>query len=78
MRPMQLPFDVAPVDPSSARPERYLAAFELLEDIWSQLRDFRPVCGQDEFLTELIDHLESQFVAAGLVLTIKVELVSGS
>ena len=73
---MELPFDFAHLDPSCDPPGHYLAAFEMLGDIWGQLRAFRSVCPQDEFLTSLTAHLENQFVAAGLVLTIQVELLA--
>ena len=41
-----------------------------------QLRTFRSACTQDQFLTDLTDHLENQLVAAGLVLTIQAELLA--
>ena len=72
---MKLSFDFTRLDPCDP-PEQYLAAFEMLVDIWGQLRAFRSVCPQDELLTSLTAHLENQFVAAGLVLTIQVELLA--
>jgi hypothetical protein len=73
---MEPRFDFAHLDPSCDPPEQYRAAFEVLADMWCQLRAFRSACPQDEFLTDLTAHLENQLVAAGLVLTIQVELLS--
>jgi len=73
---MEPPFDFAHLDPSCDPPEQYVAAFELLTNSWSQLCAFRSACPQDAFLTDLIFDLEGQLVAAGLVLTIQVELLS--
>ena len=73
---MVLFFEFVHLDPSCDPPEHYLAAFEMLRGFWGQLRAFRSACPQDEFLSELTTHLENQFVAAGLVLTIKIELLS--
>jgi hypothetical protein len=73
---MDLPFDFAHLDPSCDPPEHYVAAFEVLANIWFQLRAFRSACPQDEFLSELTIHLENQFVAAGLVLAIQIELLT--
>jgi hypothetical protein len=50
----------------------------MLADIWGQLRRFRSSCRQDEFLTDLTAHLENQFVVAGLVLAIQVEILSSA
>ena len=71
---MELHFDFAHLDPSCDPPEHYLAAFEMLEDIWGQLRAFRSACPQDQFLLGLTAYLEHQFVAAALVLTLQIEL----
>ena len=73
---MKLPFDFVHLDPACDPPEHYLAAFEMLGDIWGQLRAFRSACPQDEFLRDLTAHLEDRLVAAGLVLVIQVELLS--
>jgi len=73
---MEPPFDFPHLDPSCDPPEPYLAAFEMLGDIWGELRAFRSSCPQDEFLKDLTAYLENQVVAAGLVLTIQVELLS--
>ena len=51
-------------------------AFEVLEDIWSQLQVLKSACPQDRFLTGLTVYLENQLAAAGLVLTIQAELLS--
>ena len=75
---MEPPYDFVHLDPSCDPPEHYLAAFELLGNIWCQLRAFRSACPHDEFLEDLTAHLESQFVAAGLVLTIQVERLTRS
>ena len=75
---MQPPFDFAHLDPSCDPPGLYVAAFEMLADIWGQLRRFRSSCRQDEFLTDLTAHLENQFVVAGLVLSIQVEVLSSA
>ena len=74
---MKLPFDFVHLDPSCDPPEHYLAAFEMLGDIWGQLRAFRSAGPQDEFLKDLTAYLENQLIAAGLVLAIQVELLSG-
>jgi hypothetical protein len=73
---MEPPFDFAHLDPSFDPPEHYLAAFEVLVNIWCQLRAFRSAFPQDEFLSDVTAHLESQFVAAGLVLAIQAELMT--
>jgi len=73
---MELPFDFVHLDPSCDPPEHYLAAFEMLEKIWGQLRAFRSACPQDQFLAGLTAYLENQLVAAGLVLTIQAELLA--
>ena len=73
---MELPFDFAHLDPSCDPPEHYLAAFELLEDIFGQLGAFRSACPQDAFLRDLTAYLENQLIAAGLVFAIRVELLS--
>jgi hypothetical protein len=73
---MELFFEFVHLDPASDPPEHYLAAFEMLGDIWGQLHAFRSACPQDEFLSQLITHLENQLVATGLVLTIKIETLS--
>jgi hypothetical protein len=73
---MELFFEFVHLDPSCDPPEHYLAAFEMLGDIWGQLHAFRSACPKDEFLSELITHLENQLAAAGLVLTIKIEILS--
>ena len=73
---MDLFFEFVHLDPSCDPPEHYLAAFEMLGDIWGQLHAFRSACPQEEFLSELITRLENQLAAAGLVLTIKIEILS--
>ena len=73
---MKLHFDFAHLDPSCDPPEHYLAAFEVLEDIWSQLQVLKSACPQDRFLTGFTVYLENQLAAAGLVLTIQAELLS--
>jgi hypothetical protein len=73
---MEQPFDFAHLDPSCDPPERYLAAFEVLANIWCQLRLFRSACPQDEFLKGLTAHLENQLIGAGVVLAIQVELLA--
>ena len=73
---MDLFFEFVHLDPSCDPPEHYLSAFEMLGDIFGQLHGFRSASPQDEFLSELITHLENQLVAAGLVLTIRIELLS--
>ena len=50
---MKPPFDFVHLDPSCDPPERYIAAFEMLGEIWGQLRTFRSACPQDEFLMDL-------------------------
>ena len=74
---MEPPFDFAHLDPSRDPPELYRAAFDVLGDILGKLRAFRSGCEEDQFLTALTAHLENQLVAAGLVLAIQVELLSG-
>jgi hypothetical protein len=73
---MESPFDFAHLDPSCDPPEHYLAAFEMLADIWGQLSAFRSACPQDQFLMGLTTYLENQLVAAGLVLTIQIGFLS--
>ena len=73
---MELFFEFVHLDPSCDPPEHYLAAFEMLGDIWGQLRAFRSACPQDEFLRDLTAYLENQLIAAGLVLAIQVEGLS--
>ena len=68
--------DFVHLDPSCDPPEQYLAALELLADLWGQLRAFRSCCPQDAFLVALTSRLENQLVAAGLLLTIQVDLLS--
>ena len=75
---MELPFDFVHLDPSCDPPEHYLAAFEVLGDIWEQLQVLASACPQDPFLTGLTAYLENQLVAAGLVLTIQIELLTRS
>ena len=75
---MEPPFDFVHLDPSCDPPEHYLAAFEVFGDIWDQLQVLRSACLQDPFLTGLTVYLESQLVAAGLVLTIQIELLTRS
>jgi hypothetical protein len=73
---MVSPFDFAHLDPSCDPPEPYLAAFDLLADIWGQLQAFRAAHPQDQFLLDLTARLETQLVGAGLVLAVKVDLLS--
>ena len=73
---MEPPFDFVHLDPSCDPPEHYLAAFEMLEDIWAQLQVLRSACPQDQFLMDLTVYLENQLAAAGLVLTIQIELLT--
>jgi hypothetical protein len=75
---MELFVEFVHLDPSCDPPQHYLAAFEMLGDIFGELRAFRSACPQDEFLSELISHLENQLVAAGLALTIRIEILSRS
>ena len=74
---MEFVFDFVHLDPSRDPPERYIAAFEVLGDIWGQLQGLRSACPQDPFLTGLVDYLENQLVNAGLVLTIQSEFMTG-
>ena len=73
---MELPFEFVHLDPSCDPPEQYLAAFEVLANIWCQLSIFQSACPQDAFLSDPTAHLENQLVAAGLVLAIQVERLS--
>ena len=70
------PLDFVHLDPSCDPPEPYLAALELLADLWGQLRAFRSGCPQDGFLVALTSRLENQLIAAGLILQVKVDLLS--
>ena len=70
------PLDFVHLDPSCDPPEQYLAALELLADLWGQLRAFRSGCPQDTFLVTLTTNLENQLVAAGLILRTQVEILS--
>lgn len=78
MRPMESPFDFVHLDPSCDPPEEYVAAFELLAAFWCELRAFRSASPQDAFLSDFSAHLETQLVAAALVLAIQVELLSAN
>lgn len=69
-------FDFVHLDPSCDPPERYREALELLLKLWGQLRAFGSGCPQDAFLVALTAHLENQMVAAGLLLTIEVDLLT--
>ena len=73
---MELPFDFVHLDPSCDPPEDYLLAFEVLGDIWDQLQVLKSACPQDQFLMDLTVYLENQLAAAGLVLTIQIELLT--
>ena len=75
---MKLHFDFAHLDPSCDPPEYYLLAFEVLGDIWDQLQALKSACPQDQFLMDLTVYLENQLAAAGLVLTIQIELLTRS
>lgn len=72
---MQPPFDFVHLDPSQDPPESYQAAFELFGELWAKLRSFQSSCAQDRDLLTLIRHLEHHLVIAGLVLTIKVDML---
>jgi len=69
-------FEFAHLDPSCDPPERYRAAFDLFCEIWNRLRLFRSSHLEDQFLAELLAQLENQLVAAGLILAIKIEVIS--
>jgi hypothetical protein len=71
---MACPFDFAHLDPSRDPPELYRDAFDLLCELWDRLRTFRASCREDAFLSPLILHLEDRLVAAGLVLSVKIEV----
>jgi hypothetical protein len=71
---MASPFDFAHLDPSRDPPELYRDAFDLFCELWDRLRTVRASCREDAFLSALFLHLENQLVAAGLVLSIKIEV----
>jgi hypothetical protein len=73
---MQPLFDFVHLDPSQDPPEIYGAAFDLLYDLWTQLRAFRSSCHEEEFLVQLTSCIEKQVIAAGFLLIIKVEVFS--
>ena len=73
---MQPPFDFVHLDPSRDAPEVYGAALDLLCEFWDRLRTFRSSCHEDEFLVQLTSCVENQVIAAGVLLVIKVELLS--
>jgi hypothetical protein len=73
---MQPLFDFVHLDPSRDPPEVYGAAFDLLCELWARLRAFRSSCHEEEFLVQLISCVENQVIAAGVLLVIKVELLS--
>ncbi|MBR1190360.1 hypothetical protein [Bradyrhizobium sp. AUGA SZCCT0160] len=73
---MESPFDFVHLDPSCDPPERYVAAFELLAAFWCELRALQSACPQDGFLSDFSTHLETQLVAAALLLEIQVELLT--
>src|SRR5205085_8208134 len=71
-------FEFAHLDPSCDPPERYRAAFDLFCEIWNRLRLFRSSHLADEFLVELLTHLENQLLAAGLILAVKIEATANT
>ena len=73
---MQPLFDFVHLDPSRDPPEVYGAAFDLLCELWVRLRAFRSSCHEEEFLVQLISCAENQVIAAGVLLVIKIELLS--
>jgi hypothetical protein len=74
---MRQPFDFPHLDPSQDLSELYGSAFDLLCDLWARLRAFQSSCLEEEFLVQLISCLENQVMAAGVLLAIKVDLLSG-
>jgi hypothetical protein len=74
---MRQPFDFPHLDPSQDLPELYGSAFDLLCECWTRLRTFQSSCLEEEFLVQLISCLENQVMAAGVLLAIKVDLLSG-
>ncbi|WP_409187996.1 hypothetical protein [Bradyrhizobium sp. RDM4] len=73
---MPSPFDSVHLDPSLDPPEPYRAVFELFSELWAKLRGLEPSCAQDPVLLVLIRHLEHQLVAAGLVLTMQLDVLN--
>ena len=73
---MQPLFDFVHLDPSRDPPEVYGAALDLLCEFWARLRTFRSSCHEEEFLVQLTSCVENQVIAAGVLLVIKVELLS--
>jgi hypothetical protein len=73
---MQPPFDFVHLDPSRDPPEVYGVALDLLCEFWTRLRTFRSSCHGDEFLVQSISCVENQVIAAGVLLVIKVELLT--
>ena len=71
---MEQPFEFAHLDPSRDPPEHYRAAFDLFCEFWSRLRLFRSLHLADDFLAEVLAHLENQLLAAGLLLAIKIKI----
>ena len=73
---MRPPFDFPHLDPSQDLPELYGSAFDLLCELWARLRTFQSSCLEEKFLVQLTSCLENQVMAAGVLLTIKVDLIS--
>jgi len=74
---LQLPLDFTHLDPSCDPPEAYKQAFELFGEIWGRLRAFRAGRANDDILQQLMQHLENQTLAAGVVLSVQIERLAG-
>jgi hypothetical protein len=71
---MDLRFGSVHLDPSLDPPERYAAVFDLFADLWGQLETTTIDGDEDEFIKQLIVHLQSQLVGAALLLRIKTNM----
>jgi hypothetical protein len=74
---LQLPLDFTHLDPSCDPPEAYREAFELFGEIWGGLRAFRAARANDDILRQLMQHLENQTLAAGVILSVQIERLAG-
>jgi hypothetical protein len=70
---MDLRFGSVHLDPSLDPPGHYAAAFDLFADLWGLL-EVAKGDHDDEFIQQLITHLQSQLVGAALLLRIKTNL----
>jgi hypothetical protein len=71
---MDLRFGSVHLDPACDPPEHYAAAFDLFGDLWGLLEVAKGDRGGDEFIEQLVEHLQNQLVGAALLLRIKANM----